>query len=93
LEVVARFDIHSGTALVQARIVGTYPDGSGANKVGTLLHATDRTAKGWFPPWDLRADGGVPEIIQAVERLPVIQAPFAPAELKKVFKYYGMQLD
>lgn len=87
LQLTARFDVDGGMFyLVQAKTTGTYPDGSGC--VGLQLHATDRTAKGWFPASDLRADDGWREIMAAVHALPVTQLP--AKEANKILKYYGL---
>lgn len=90
VEVVSRFDTDDGATLIQARIAGPYPDGSGADRVGKLLHASDRTAKGWFPPWDLRADEGIREIQKAIDATPPNPSALSRAEYRKIFKYYGM---
>ena len=89
VEVASKIELDDGVvALIRAKIVGAYPDGSGADKIGKLLHETDRVAKGWFPPWELRADGGGVEIIEAIAKVPHVEMD--DKQFRKIARYYGL---
>lgn len=58
-----------GFHLFRAHFTGPYPDGSGADHVGKLVHGDDYTAGGWICIGDLTADGGIKEIFETAEKL------------------------
>lgn len=87
LEIVARNEAEDRPTFVQAKLTGPYPDGSGADQVGELLYATDRTARGWFKPFlELRADKGISEIVEAVNAAPMVD--LTESQRRKLERYY-----
>ena len=87
VEFVARYSGHDnggGYVLYKAKIAGTYPDGSGAADVGRILHADDKTARGWSCIADFVADEGWKEIEPAVKNLP----EETPDNAGKIMNYF-----
>lgn len=63
-------DNGGGFYLVKIRRTGVYFDGSGKDRIGEIVHASDRIAKGWTTTLDLTAEDGLREIHQACDAAP-----------------------
>ena len=68
-----------GFYLIRARYAGAYPDGSGADQIGKILHADDKLAQGWLPIYEFRADEGAVEVSKACDEKKTDIAPPAAA--------------
>lgn len=86
IEITKAFNMGGGLYFIQAKLTGHYQDGSG--KIGEQLHANDKTAKGWFPNTELRADDGIREINEACAKAP--QESPGNLLIVDLIEYYGI---
>ena len=63
-------ELQGGFFLIKIKRTSAYHDGSGSKSIGEIVHADDRTSKGWTTTGDLRADGGLREIHEACDKAP-----------------------
>lgn len=78
-----------GFYLIKARYAGPYPDGSGQDQLGKILHADDKLAQGWLPIYEFRATEGAVEVSDMCDEK---KTDIAPKNVNKMLSYWWPSL-
>lgn len=78
-----------GFYLIRARYAGVYPDGSGADLLGKILHLDEKVCEGWLPIYEFRADEGAVEVSKTCDEK---KTDIAPPNVNKKLSYWWPRL-
>lgn len=88
VKLLAKHTLPTGFRFFTAEILSAYPDGSGADKIGEVLHIKDRSSHGWEPEISFCADEGSVEISEAARKLEEVK--LSDSTVKKLCGYFGI---